>query len=103
MTESKTNSFDDDEEEELILALSKQDNPFLLFICFAIFVEHRDHIMNSRMDANDIACYFDKMTRKHNLNTIIGRARYLYTKIYLSKTNTFNYLQQLNEIPLISP
>ncbi len=103
MTESKTNSFDDDEEEELILALSKQDNPFLLFICFAIFVEHRDHIMNSCMDANDIACYFDKMTRKHNLNTIIGRARYLYTKIYLSKTNTFNYLQQLNEIPLISP
>jgi hypothetical protein len=99
----KTNSFNDDEEEELIFSLSKQDNPFLLFICFAIFVENRDHIMNSNMDANDIACYFDKLTRKHNLNIILGRARYLYTNIYLSKTNVFNYLHQLNEIPLNSP
>ena len=100
---SKTNSFDDEEEEELIYSISKQDNPFLLFICFAIFIEHRDHIMNTNMDANDMACYFDKMTRKHNLKNILSRARYLYTKIYLSKTNVFNYLQQLNEIPLNSP
>ena len=50
------------------------------------------------MDANDIACYFDKMARKHNMKTILKRARYLYAKIYLSKTNAFNYLQQLNEI-----
>ncbi len=94
----KNDQFEDQLEEELIYSISKLDNPFLLFICFSIFIEHRDHIMRSQLDANDIACYFDKMLRKHNMKTILSRARYLYTKLYLSKTNAFSYMQQLNEI-----
>jgi len=94
----KNDQFEDSLEEELIYSISKLDNPFLLFICFSIFIEHRDHIMRSQLDANDIACYFDKMLRKHNMKSILSRARYLYTKLYLSKTNAFSYMQQLNEI-----
>ena len=82
------NTFDEDDEEEFIYSLSKLDNPFLLFICFSIFIEHRDHIMQTQMDANDIACYFDKMARKHNMKTIIKRSsertyiiqKYIYRK-----------------------
>lgn len=91
-------NFDDELEEDLIYSLSKLDNPFLLFICFSIFIEHRDHIMRNEMDVNDIACFFDKMARKHNMRSILNRARYLYTQLYLSKTNVFSYMQQVNEI-----
>lgn len=93
-----SSNFDDVLEEDLIYSLSKLDNPFLLFICFSIFIEHRDHIMRNEMDVNDIACFFDKMARKHNMRSILNRARYLYTQLYLSKTNVFSYMQQANEI-----
>lgn len=92
---------DEDQEqdlEELIYSLSRLDNPFLLFLCLSLFIENRDHLMNSQMDANDIACYFDKMTRRHNAKNTLNRARYLYTKLYLAKANVFNYIQQLMEI-----
>jgi len=85
-------------EEELIYQLSKLDNPFLLFMCLSMFIEHRKHIMRSQMDANDIACYFDKMARKHCVRPILARARYLYTKLYLAKANVFSYIQQLMDI-----
>lgn len=97
LSNQKTN-FDDEEEEELIYSLSKLDNPFLLFMCLAIFFENRDYILKNQMDANDIACYFDKMTRKHNMKNILTRARYLYTKLYLSKANVFNYIHHVMEI-----
>lgn len=87
-----------EDEEELIYSLSKLDNPFLLFMCLAIFMEHRDHIMKNQLDSNDIACFFDKMIRKHNMKNILNRARYLYTKLYLSKANVFNYIQKLMDI-----
>ena len=89
---------DDDDQEELIYSLSKLDNPFLLFLCLSLFMESREHIMREQMDANDIACYFDKMTRRHNGRNVLNRARYLYTKLYLAKANVFNYIQQLMEI-----
>lgn len=67
-------------------------------MCLSMFIEHRKHIMRSQMDANDIACYFDKMARKHSMRPILARARYLYTKLYLAKANVFSYIQQLMEI-----
>jgi hypothetical protein len=84
--------------EDLIYSLSKIDNPFLLFLCLTLFIENRDYIMNAQLDSNDIACYFDKMIRKHNSKNVLNRARYLYTKLYLSKVNVFNYIQQLMHI-----
>lgn len=96
--EPKTPLKQEQDEEELVYSLSKLDNPFLLFLCLAMFIENREHIMKSQMDANDIACYFDKMTRKHNMKNILNRARYLYTKLYLAKANVINYIQQLMDI-----
>jgi hypothetical protein len=88
-------TFSEEDDEELVISLSKLDNPFVLFVCLAIFIEHKDHIMKNEMDANDIACYFDKMMRKQNMKTILNRARDLYTRMYLSKNNVFNYLNNL--------
>jgi hypothetical protein len=86
------------DDEELVYLIGKLDNPFLLFLCMAIFMENRDHLLKSHMDANDIACYFDKMARKQNVRNVLNRARYLYTKLYLSKANVYNYVQQVMEI-----
>ena len=85
-------------ERDLTDSLSKQDNPFHLFLCFSLFVEHRDHVMQSDMDANDIACYFDKMTRLHNMKSVLNRARYLYTELYLKRANAISYIQSFNQI-----
>ena len=87
-----------EEDEQLCFALSRLDNPFLLFLCLSIFMEKRDYIMKLQMDANDVACFFDKMTRRHDLKSVLNRARYLYTKLYLSKTNFFNYIHNAMEI-----
>lgn len=82
-------------DDDLIYSLSKIDNPFLLFLCLTLFIENRDYIMNSKLDSDDIACYFDKMIRKHNSKNVLSHARYLYSKLYLSKVNVFNYIQQI--------
>jgi hypothetical protein len=86
------------DDEELVYLIGKLDNPFLLFLCMAIFMENREQLLKSHMDANDIACYFDKMARKQNVRNVLNRARYLYTKLYLSKANVYNYVQQVMEI-----
>ena len=98
----QSNNFDydyyNDDEEKLIHDLSKTDNTFLLFICMAIFVENRDHIMKNNIVGNDITCYFDKMKRQQNAKNVLNKARYLYNKLYLSKANVFNYIQHVMEI-----
>ncbi|KAJ1095590.1 hypothetical protein NDU88_000749 [Pleurodeles waltl] len=53
-------------------------NPFMLFLCLAILLEHRDHIMKNNMDYNEIAMHFDRLVRKHNLNRILHRAKALF-------------------------
>lgn len=85
-------------QEDLIYLLQKTNNPFLLFLCLTLFIEQSDYILKNQMDSNDIACYFDKMCRKHNSKQILNKARYLYSKLYLSKLNVFNYFQQLMHI-----
>jgi hypothetical protein len=89
---------DDEDEQDLCYSLSRLDNPFLLFMCMAIFMEKRDFILEQQLDANDIACYFDKMTRKHDVKRVLMRARDLYTKLYLAKANLFNFIQHAMEI-----
>ncbi len=87
-----------EDEQELCYLLSRLDNPFLLFVCLSIFMEKRDYILKNQLDANDIACYFDKMTRKHDVKSVLTRARHLYTKVYLAKANLLNYIQNAMEI-----
>ena len=45
-----------------------QGNPFLMFLCIACLLEHRDYIMRSQLDYQDIAMYFDKLVRGHDVD-----------------------------------
>lgn len=53
-------------------------NPFLMFLCLTILLQHRDYIMRSGMDYNEMAMHFDKMVRKHNVLKVLNQARRLY-------------------------
>jgi hypothetical protein len=59
-------------------------NPFLMFLCLTLLLQHRDHIIRNRMDYNETAMYFDKMIRKHNVGRVLAHARMLYSE-YLKK------------------
>nr|XP_015196725.1 PREDICTED: TBC1 domain family member 25 isoform X1 [Lepisosteus oculatus] len=58
-------------------------NPFMLFLCLSILLEHRDHIIKNNLDYNELAMHFDRLVRKHNLNRVLQRAKALFA----------NYLQ----------
>ncbi|XP_002762882.1 TBC1 domain family member 25 isoform X1 [Callithrix jacchus] len=53
-------------------------NPFMLFLCLAILLEHRDHIMRNGLDYNELAMHFDRLVRKHHLGRVLRRARALF-------------------------
>ncbi|GBP76685.1 TBC1 domain family member 25 [Eumeta japonica] len=59
-------------------------NPFLMFLCLTVLLQHRDYIMRNRMDYNELAMHFDKMVRKHNVNRVLNQARQMYS-IYLKQ------------------
>ncbi|KAK7788562.1 hypothetical protein R5R35_011751 [Gryllus longicercus] len=64
-------------------------NPFLMFLCLTVLLQHRDHIMRSAMDYNEMAMHFDKMVRKHNVTRVLNHARQMYTA-YLRHQATLN-------------
>ncbi|KAI5613991.1 TBC1 domain family member 25 [Silurus asotus] len=53
-------------------------NPFMLFLCLSILLEHRDHIIKNSLDYNELAMHFDRLVRKHNLSRILQRAKALF-------------------------
>uniref|UniRef100_A0A3Q3G0B5 TBC1 domain family, member 25 n=1 Tax=Kryptolebias marmoratus TaxID=37003 RepID=A0A3Q3G0B5_KRYMA len=53
-------------------------NPFMLFLCLSILLEHRDHIMKNNLDYNEIAMHFDRLVRRHNLSRVLQRAKALF-------------------------
>ena len=53
-------------------------NPFLMFLCLTLLLQHRDYIMRNGMDYNEMAMHFDKMVRKHNVLKVLSQARRLY-------------------------
>ncbi|XP_060595681.1 uncharacterized protein LOC132749798 [Ruditapes philippinarum] len=55
-------------------------NPFLMFLCLTVLIQHRDVIMKSGMEYDELAMYFDKMVRKHNVNKVLHQTRLLYTE-----------------------
>lgn len=59
-------------------------NPFLMFLCLTVLLQHRDYIMRNRMDYNELAMHFDKMVRKHNVNRVLNQARQMYA-MYLKQ------------------
>ncbi|XP_018604455.1 TBC1 domain family member 25 [Scleropages formosus] len=53
-------------------------NPFMLFLCLAILLEHRDHIVKNSLDYNELAMHFDRLVRRHNLGRVLQRAKALF-------------------------
>ncbi|KAJ8411984.1 hypothetical protein AAFF_G00142510 [Aldrovandia affinis] len=53
-------------------------NPFMLFLCLSILLEHREHIMKNGCDYNELAMHFDRLVRRHNLARVLQRAKALF-------------------------
>uniref|UniRef100_UPI00398EB437 TBC1 domain family member 25 isoform X2 n=1 Tax=Pristiophorus japonicus TaxID=55135 RepID=UPI00398EB437 len=53
-------------------------NPFALFLCLSLLLEHRDQIMRGGMDYNELAMHFDRLVRRQNLNRVVHRAKALF-------------------------
>ncbi|CAG0913289.1 unnamed protein product [Notodromas monacha] len=45
-------------------------HPFLIFLSVTLLIQHREVVMKRGMDYNELAMYFDKMVRRHNLDEI---------------------------------
>ncbi|XP_067631909.1 uncharacterized protein [Eurosta solidaginis] len=63
-------------------------NPFLMFLCLTLLLQHRQIIMKSNMDYNEIAMHFDKMVRKHDVTRVLNQARRMYID-YLKEQNAY--------------
>ncbi|XP_075165451.1 uncharacterized protein LOC142237879 [Haematobia irritans] len=68
-------------------------NPFLMFLCLTLLLQHRNVIMKSNMDYNEIAMHFDKMVRKHDVTRVLNQARRMYID-YLKTHATYNQERQ---------
>ena len=53
-------------------------NPFLMCLCLSLLLQHRDHIIQNKMDYNELAMHFDKMVRKQNVHRVVHQAQVLY-------------------------
>ncbi|XP_076469269.1 TBC1 domain family member 25-like isoform X2 [Babylonia areolata] len=61
-------------------------NPFLMFMCLTLLLQHRERIVSARMEYEDVAMFFDKMVRQHNVHKALHQARELYTNyLHLQK------------------
>ncbi|CAB0038447.1 unnamed protein product [Trichogramma brassicae] len=68
-------------------------NPFLMFLCITLLLQHRDHIMRNQMDYNELAMHFNKMVRQHDVNKVLNQARQLfagYLKRHSAKSEYIN-------------
>ncbi|XP_055881796.1 TBC1 domain family member 25-like isoform X1 [Biomphalaria glabrata] len=57
-----------------------EGNPFLMFLCLTLLVQHRDKIIQQGMFYEDIAMHFDKLVRRHDASRALHNARQLYTE-----------------------
>ncbi|XP_059169134.1 TBC1 domain family member 25-like [Physella acuta] len=55
-------------------------NPFLIFLCLTLLVQHREKIIQQGMCYEDIAMYFDRLVRRHDANRVLHHARQMYTE-----------------------
>lgn len=74
-------------------------NPFLMFLCISVLCQHSEHIMTHQMDYNEMAIYFDKMIRKHNVHRVLNEARKRYES-YLCNYRQMNR-QAHNQSPRV--
>ncbi|XP_077496397.1 TBC1 domain family member 25 isoform X3 [Amblyomma americanum] len=55
-------------------------NPFMMFLCLTLLLQHRDVIMRNGMDYNELAMHFDKMVRRHHLHRVLHQTRALFAE-----------------------
>lgn len=75
-------------------------NPFLIFLCLTLLLQHRDTIIRNRMDYNETAIHFDKMVRKHNVHRVLNQARKMYAdylKLHMNYMDYYKIAQEFNE------
>lgn len=54
-------------------------NPFLMFVCLTLLLQHREAILRNKLEYDEIAMLFDRMVRKHNVHKVLHQARNLYS------------------------
>ena len=54
-------------------------NPFLMFLCLTLLLQHRDLILQNKLEYDEIAIMFDRLVRKHNVNKVLHQARNIYS------------------------
>lgn len=64
-------------------------NPFLMFLCLTLLLQHRDYIMKNRMDYDEIAMTFNKMVRSHDVHRVLHQGRAMYAE-YLKRWQSSN-------------
>ncbi|KRT78492.1 hypothetical protein AMK59_7639 [Oryctes borbonicus] len=72
-------------------------NPFLMFLCITVLLQHRDHIISKGMDYNEMAMHFDKMVRKHNVTKVLNQARRMYARYMKQHTIAQQKIVSRNE------
>lgn len=70
-------------------------NPFLIFLCLTVLLQHRDSIIHRSLDSNEMAMHFDRLVRKHNVERVLSQARTLYYR-YLAHFNSPHTTTQLS-------
>ena len=64
--------------------MKTSDEFVVKFICIACLLQHRNEIMNGRFDYQEIAMFFDKLVRKHDVSKTLALARKLFAE-YLNE------------------
>ncbi|KAJ8377459.1 hypothetical protein AAFF_G00260170 [Aldrovandia affinis] len=75
-------------------------NPFMLFLCVSLLLEHRDHIVCSGLDYNELAMHFDRLVRQQNLARVLHRAKALFAEYLQSEVWTS---EKVDEVSLDCP
>ena len=52
----------------------------LIFEFQACLLQHRDHIIREQFDYQEIAMYFDRMVRKHDVEKTLAQARKMFAE-----------------------
>ena len=75
-TEASTNDSEDSENVQDAIQAT-YGSPFVLFVCLALLLLHRDHIMQRQLQEEDIAIYFDQLRGRHKVSRVLDKARSL--------------------------
>lgn len=72
-------------------------NPFLIFLCVTLLLQHRDFIMARSLDSTSLAMHFDRLVRKHNVERVLSQARTLYYRYLDHFKNEKNQSESLKK------